>query len=534
MPVLLHRSSMPPDDQAYDAWVAVTDTPSFLEKDRRLVDLPRQLQNCFDDIRESWLSLARQIGANSIGGLSHTATGAAYINDFGLMLAWSRLVEKLAEEPLQTLVLCDDPWLFRHLATITGVTAGQPPFKWPTAARLVLRGVAARVRLVPRLIFTAMALRRTRQAAVNDGPVILVYGHPGSGTDGKDAYFGELMREIPALRRALHTDCLAKRSRELCTDGRSFSLHAWGNSVFAVSLLGLWWRLPKDMVSSREHWLLRRAVAHENSGGALAMTKWQIHCQNRWIADARPRSVAWPWENHPWERSFARTARRHGTTTIGYQHAVIGRHQFNFSPNSNPDDFGSLPDTIMCNGPAYRDQLAGLGHDKARLKIGGAFRVMPGGTSYHDPAGPVYVALSSIRPISRQMLEAVTAPPFDRMEFIVKDHPLYPMTIHETQNLKRTPLTIPASRGLRAVIYSTGTTGLEGMLAGVPTYRFLPDDRVAPDTLPDGVNVPECTARELAETLAHPQPPEKTEWAQIMAPVDLPAWRSVLAPEGGI
>ena len=43
------------------------------------------------------------------------------------MLAWARLVYNLAEDEEVTLVVCDDPWLFRHLAKINGVNATKPP-----------------------------------------------------------------------------------------------------------------------------------------------------------------------------------------------------------------------------------------------------------------------------------------------------------------------------------------------------------------------------------------------------------------------
>jgi len=533
VPVLLHRSGSIPAADTYDLWLAVTGTSSDLPLEKHLPDLPRRLQTCFDGIRDRWLAIARRIGATANGALSHTATGAAYNNDFGLMLAWAGLVRELGDDPRRILVLCDDPWLFRHLAAVPGIEMGRPPRVWPIATRLFLRGIAARARLGARLAHMARALKATCRVARPGAATIVVYGHPQSDADGNDAYFGHLMKELPELNRALHTDCMLIRARELCRDGRSFSLHGWGSPLFAVTAVFLRWRLPRELLAMPEHWLLRRASAHENSGGALAITRWQAHCQARWLAAMKPGVVAWPWENHPWERHLARTAHALGIIGVGYQHAVIGRHQFNFSPASNPDDAQSLPDAIMCNGPAYRDQLVALGHDPARLKMGGAFRISRDNSAFHDPAGPVYIALSSVLPISRQMLDAVSAPELNGVRFVVKDHPLYPVDVNESENLKRTALTIPVNGGLRAVVYSTGTTGLEGLLAGVPTYRFLPSDRIAPDILPSGVTVTEQSAEELVETLARPGPstgPAPLDWSKIMAPVDIDLWRSTLAP----
>lgn len=531
--ILLRRSGSIPVSDAYDVWFAVTGTVAELPVEKHLPDLPRRLQKCFDGIRDTWLEIARRIGASGNGAFAHTATGAAYNNDFGLMLAWAALVRDFSGDTRRVLVLCDDPWLFRHLASITGVDTGRAPRIWPIAARMFLRGIAARARLGLRLAHMASALKSTCRVARSGTAAIVVYGHPQSDANGNDAYFGNLMVELPQLDRALHTDCMLVRARELCRDGRSFSLHGWGSPLFAVATVFLRWRLSREELACPEYWLLRRAAAHENSGGALAITCWQAHCQARWVSAMKPCVIAWPWENHPWERKLARTAHTLGVASVGYQHAVIGRHQFNFSPASNPDGARSLPDTIMCNGPAYRDQLVALGHDPARLKMGGAFRISRDNSAFHDPAGPVYIALSSVLPISRQMLDAVSASELDGIRFIVKDHPLYPVTVHESANLKRTHLTIPASGGLRAVVYSTGTTGLEGLLAGVPTYRFLPADRIAPDILPTGIEVPEQSADQLVETLARHGPgvlPQPLDWSEIMAPVDVDLWRSTLAP----
>ena len=46
-------------------------------------------------------------------------------SDYGsLMLAWSKLIERVAGGSERVLVLCDDPWLFRHLAGLPNVTSG--------------------------------------------------------------------------------------------------------------------------------------------------------------------------------------------------------------------------------------------------------------------------------------------------------------------------------------------------------------------------------------------------------------------------
>ncbi len=143
----------------------------------------------------------------------------------------------------------------------------------------------------------------------------------------------------------------------------------------------------------------------------------------------------WPWENHPWERELCRTAKRHGIKTIGYQHAVIGPQQLNPSPASNPDGLNSIPDRIICSGPAYRDQLIHWGMPRKRLTIGGAFRISKFEGNYFDSSGPVFVATSSDVNITKGLMRAVTKDKNDRRKYLVKIHPLYPMKIKENKNI---------------------------------------------------------------------------------------------------
>ena len=92
---------------------------------------------------------------------------------------------------------------------------------------------------------------------------------------------------------------------------------------------------------------MRRAAEKEGDGAAHAMNAWQRQCQKAWLAHTRPAVVAWPWENHGWERDFCRQARRLGVTTLGYQHTVIGPHQLNYSPATNKDGLDSLSITRL-------------------------------------------------------------------------------------------------------------------------------------------------------------------------------------------
>ncbi len=534
MPVFLRRPDDLPAPDLVAWWFPVADqsTPLDFPPEKRLPDLAARLETTFDLIRTDWWSLGRALGRDHPSARwSHTAAAGTYGSDFGLMLAWARLTESCAREPETTLVVCSDPWLFRHLATLPGVHAGRPPYLWPERIRRGVRGLMARLAVTVRTAHTAGALRRDRRKiAGNGGPALVVYGHTSSEPSGEDAYFGDLMNEMPTLVRLLHTDCRLGPAQRLSAGNRTVSLNAWGRISFALTRLPFTaWKPSRHMSTGKYGWLIQRAAARENGGGGPAMNRWQMHCQRQWLKDKRPDVVAWPWENHAWERDLVRAARHTGVRTVGYQHAVVGRHQFNFAPASNPDGLDSIPDDIACNGPGYRDQLADLDIPKSRLTIAGAFRVGRIEGRRFDPLGPVYVALSAIPKLAQHMMRAIrSVASATGVRFVIKDHPMYPFAFNETENIRRIGTTIPKTHGIAAVIYSTGTPGLEGMFAGVPTFRLMPEDMVALDIMPDGVAAQPVTMDGLAAALASTPPGPSPKWEDIMAPVDLETWRRLL------
>ncbi len=523
MAVLLHTSDALPPVGDYGQWFALTGSTPDLDPATRRNDLGRDLEKAFDAAREDWWRLGRDLAMTPGGDLAHTPTSAPFISDFGQCLAWTRLVEQAAKVETTTLVICDDPWLFRHFAAIDGTAAGAAPDLAGKERALRLRGLGSRIKVAAKMLMAAIVTRRQRRNARKNAPTLLVYGHPRSTADGYDAYFGTLMQELPKLMRAVHTDCPPARSSELAADGRTMSLHAWGNPFFALALPFTRWR-PQS-----SDWLVRRAAALENAGGALAMTRWQNHCQQRWLAAVRPKSVCWSWENHPWERAFVRAARAFGIRTIGSQDTDVGRHQLNMSPASNPDGLDSIPTVIACNGPAYRAELLAWGIPEQRLSISGSYRIEKVAGKHYDGKGPVFVALSSNSAISTEMMAAVDAARNGRRTFVVKEHPMYPFAFTETDDVRRTHKTIPESPGISAVFFGTGLSGLEGLLSGTPTYRLLPSDRLGIDTLPVGCVAETVSAAGLAAALdATPQLPA-VHWDDLFNPVDLNVWRHHLS-----
>jgi hypothetical protein len=185
--------------EGFDAWCVVGAEPENADSTRRVAGLGRLLEDALDRSRDEWLALGRELGREPSAVLAHAPACAANVSDLGLMLAWTRLVEDWATQSRTVLVVCDDPWLFRHLAARPGVRAGRAAALWPAELRLGLRGILARA-FVAACAFRAALRFGWHALAAPGGAWILSYAHPGSSADDKDAYFGDLMGELPALR----------------------------------------------------------------------------------------------------------------------------------------------------------------------------------------------------------------------------------------------------------------------------------------------------------------------------------------------
>ncbi len=457
--------------------------------------------------------------------LAHTPACGPNVSDLGLMLAWTCLVDVWAEEPETTLVVCNDPWMFRHLAGRSGETSGPAPALWLPGLKLAVRGFASRCKCALTVGVYALKARRQRKGQGTGEAVLLVYGHPKSGGQGYDAYFGDLMNRIPKLKRMMHVDCDLPRARELAADGRTFSLHGWGQPVQVLALPFLRWRPLKSHFSGPYGWLVRRAAAREGGTGQAAMIGWQLHCQGRWLASRRPHAVAWPWENHSWERVFVRAARELGVTTIGYQHSVVGPQMLNYSPASNPDGAGSLPDHVICSGPPTMQQLAAWKVPKDRLAMGGALRFDETPALEWKPSGPVFMALPFGGAVAGEMVEAARAAAAGGgVEFLIKDHPMTPFPFEDSKGVTRTDIPLGGHDGLSAVVFAATTVGLEALMAGIPAIRFLPREAIAIDILPPGLEVPTTDWQGLKAALENITEPAPISRHSIFAEVDFKKW----------
>lgn len=525
MPVLLATSDRPPK-AGFDRWCAIAGAaqPPTLHPALKINELAAQLEAAFDASVEEWWNVAQALGQEPSSVYAHTPACAANISDFGQMLAWTRLVDEWAAGHETVLVVCDDPWLFRHLTPRQGVTKCSA---WPALCllewKLAFRGLMARFAAARRFAGWAGNLRKHSMSCPKDCAALLVYAHPASEKPGFDAYFGSLMQDAPGLIRLLHVDGTPERAMAIARDGRSFSLHGFGDPAFAKQL----WKVKWSPVMT-SNWLIRRAAMLEGSTAQAAAIAWQMHCQQAWLDQAQPCLVAWPWENHSWERAFVRAARKRGVKTLGYQHATVGWREWNYAPHSNPDGTASLPDRIVTVGASDLARLMRYGCPRHLLSIGGALRFADPPRPKLDPKAPVYVALPFDGDIATQMVAALRPLAKAGRRFLVKDHPMNPFAFSALENIEATGLRLGELGAVSAVIYCLTTVGLESALAGLPTLRFLPEGKVVVNVMPEGVAIPSASADDLAQALEKLPPPPQLDAAQVFAKAEPAFWAEAL------
>lgn len=503
-------------------WCAIGGPGVEADPERRLPGIAATLDEAFHRMAPRWLELARALGREPSAFLAHTPSAAANISDFGLMSSWTNVVDELARGDEEVAVVCDDPWLFRHLKARPGVRAvSPPPPLWPKELRLTLRGLVTRLLVSLRMARAVLATRGQAGRVPREATALLVYGHPASRVDGYDAYFGQLRQRWPHVCRMLHVDCSPRRARALAADANTFSLHGFGQVTHA---LGLWRKKWRPQYDGAEAWLVRRAAALEGGGGQAAMIDWQIHCQMRWIAACRPRLVAWPWENHGWERAFAAHCRDMNVRTLGCQHATIGRHEVNHAIGSLERPDTQLPDLISVAGPAFRDRLQVWGIPADRLRIGGVWRISPSAKLSTSPRGPVFLALPAHPQVAAQMLAAARALLARGYRFVVREHPMTPVGFVSQEGLEVSAGPLAEAGPIRAVVFAGTSVGLEAALGGVPVIRFLPEGLLANEVVPEDYAVPASDAAGLGAALASSSAPPELNPLQYFCPADLALW----------
>ena len=98
--------------------------------------------------------------------------------------------------------------------------------------------------------------------------------------------------------------------------------------------------------------------------------------------------------------------------------------------------------------------------------------------------------------------------------------------------LTRCDTALRDQHGIAAVLYSTGASGLDAILAGVPAFRLLLEDNIAIDVLPPGLPVETVdlgdAAERIEQRLAGGKPAARIDWDSILSRPDTDFWRRLL------
>jgi len=523
MGVFLTTSDHAKKIEITDSWCAIDLASNPVPNQKsRLENVRRLLAQSYEEIKGDWLEIGKKLSDEPSAALAHTPACAANISDFGVMLAWSKLIEDWANFPKDIWVICDDPWLSRHVSGFHNVTVLRTPGLKLVSSLWALRGYLARIRSAGRFFIAALKFKSHAILCKNSRSWLLVYGHPRSKSTGEDAYFGDLLGKVPSLNRIIHVDSDIERTSGLADGKRTFSLHGWGNPLFALFVLPfVKWR-PRKLTG--KPWLLRRAAAIEGRTAQSAAIRWQIHCQANWLKKAGPTAVSWPWENHSWEREFVLEAKSHGVSTIGYQHSTVGKSELNYLPASNANGLDSVPEKIFTSGPATRKRLVSTGVPEDRVEVGGAWRSPAANGPGYSKSAPVFIALPSDPLIAQEMISAIKPLANKGQKFLVKDHPMTGMSFETSKFVERTNSPLEDQNEVSAVIYSSTSVGLDALLLQLPTVEFLPEKKLSLDILPDGIEVPRATADTLASVLASLKRPNLLMREEIYSEPDTRQW----------
>ena len=204
MAILLTTSVYLPNPSTYHQWCAVGKVKNLPDSSQEIPEIEALLETAFESIRTIWTDIARRLSQQNLGAeLTHIATCNTNVSDFGTMLAWSHLIERWLYLEECFLVICDDPWAYRHFLALGVEVHSQPTGFHIPELLLFCRGYLARAKYAFSAAAAVIRLRKQKIVVKAGAPVLLVYGHPASDAEGHDAYFGDLMCREPEAKRML-------------------------------------------------------------------------------------------------------------------------------------------------------------------------------------------------------------------------------------------------------------------------------------------------------------------------------------------
>lgn len=437
-------------------------------------------------------------------------------SDLFLLVCYLHLAKQAIEEAkaqgIPLLIVVEDPWLLRQLKE--NFREDHPNVQVTGEAWLIgEKGKAVLVGLLKRLGWLLKTVRdyaRQRAVwpkmgvclpphaacAVFSVPQPSSFGENGSWVDPYLPQIDEILKESgqEVVRFSLPES--SGFERELAKRAGYFQpliLWATGGAVLRALRI-LWWphwpkrcavgELPIQRLCEREWWL-------EVSRSSLCAFRLFSESLDRMLAHGSLRWVVTFYENQPWEKLLALTARRYGVRVVSIQNAVVSLMYLSYFLGKGEDGRMPLPDRIVTSGPYPQKVLLEGGTPDDRLVPCGSIRYnnLTNGTGFKwtDEGSrrfrsQVLVVLPIDRTMAQHLLAAIRCafPDGGREEgigFSIRPHPMCPIRPEEVgfpaRVLSSSFTDLKDSLRLSDLVLFIGSTvGLESLHAGKVVLRY--------------------------------------------------------------
>jgi len=536
--------------------------------------------------KQPYLDFIAELGVYQKNKRCWWASNTAYRNpilqrDLFSLWCYDALFGKICQEekgdqerPL--VVFVEDRWLYRHLWEHHQKNG--PGFHFlsrksllPETLKSVLRGIAGRVYMLLKATYEmwrsrSIASKNTIPSGEVNRKQVYIYSWIqdrffGENGNFDDAYFGRLAQILTknGLNVAYITQpFLPPALRRRCLDCGKYEFTFLDRYISFSHILKCLFTIFPISYGTKQKWLrvlLWRQMLYEIS--PVAGAQLYYFAFKSWLKKMNKEEITiiYPFENQPWEKMLCMAARdlNKKVKLIGYQHSTVPLLLLNHFLGAGECNDMPLPNLIAANSEYTLDLLNSAGYGETKLVNGGALRY----EHLHQMADnlarrkkklkTVLVAFPYSVSQSQEMLLAVfnAFGSTDKHRFIIKPHPAVTLERLEIQlsswptNFEKTDKPIPEIlKEADLVIYSSGTIGLESLLAGVPVIRYCPEHTIGYDAM-DAVDeqlVRRCSENNLRQVVLsalnqkdnHPAKEAALGARRFFSPVDEEAWKQIV------
>ena len=105
---------------------------------------------------------------------------------------------------------------------------------------------------------------------------------------------------------------------------------------------------------------------------------------------------------------------------------------------------------------------------------------------------------------------------------------MYPLDTEALEHLELADGALSKQRHLSGVLYTTGASGLEAVLMGIPAYRLMQIDDISIDVLPAGLQASPVNTTNAVERITSAwQPVNPVKWESVLSAPKISVWKSL-------